>query len=175
MSKTMMFEITLLARLQGLNLIYFLLSKFFLFPSLCHLGPVECSGLHFGILHRERPFTNTHLEPTAWRDISSLLSCPWHYLSAKAMVIIRPSTTSPLHSTQLPSCFHTFNCSLFCQGLEEMGWDGYYDLCLDEETKVHRQEGILIANSCGTLMCQELPFRWGFCASFPLSLLTALR
>lgn len=40
---------------------------------------------------------------------------------------------------------------------------------------VHRREGIIIVNICGTLMCQEVLFPWHFCASLPLSLITTLR
>lgn len=61
MSKTMMFEIILLARLQGLNLIYFLLSKF----SCSHLDVIldqsNVKAFYSGILHLEKPFTTTHL------------------------------------------------------------------------------------------------------------------
>lgn len=55
-----------------------------------------------------------------------------------------------------------------------MGWDRYYYLHLDEETIVHRRERMMIVNICGPLKCQVL-FPWGFCASLPLSLITALR
>lgn len=96
-------------------------------------------------------------------------------LSVKDTVINSPNRHIALYSTYLPNCFHTFNCILFCRGSGGMGWDRYYYLHFDEETMVHRREGIIIVNICGTLMCQEVLFPWGFCASLPLSLVTALR
>lgn len=56
-----------------------------------------------------------------------------------------------------------------------MGSGRYYYLHLDEETKIRRGEGIIIVSICGTLMCREISFPWGCCASLAFGLIRALR
>lgn len=97
MSKTMIFKITLLKRLQGLNLI----NIFPCSPSLCHVGPAKCQGPHLDILYLENLFMYTHLWPIGWRCASSPPSCPasWEYTAAMDMVINSPTTILLLCST----------------------------------------------------------------------------
>lgn len=145
------------------TLFYFLL-RFPCSLSLCHVGPAKCQGPHLDILYLEKPFMYAHLRPIAWRRASSPPSCPasWEGTAATEMAIHSPATILLLCGTRLPNCSHTFNCILFCQGPEEMGWDRYYYLHLGEETKEPKREGIITVNICGTLMCQEVLFPGGF-------------
>lgn len=103
MSRTMVFEIILFERLQGLNLISFLLSTF---PCshLCHVVSVKWQGPHLDILYLEM---SVHLWPRAWTYMSCLPSCPasWDYLSAKDMVINSPTAILPLCSTYFQIAF----------------------------------------------------------------------
>lgn len=91
-----MFEITLLARLRGLNVIYSLLSRFHYSLLYVILEQSNAKHLHLDILYPEKPITHI-LRETALLSSSSDL---WDHLPAKSMVI-----NSPL----LPCCYVALN------------------------------------------------------------------
>lgn len=166
MSKTMMFEITF-ARLRGLNLIYFLLTKF----SCSHLNVISDQSnaqafiMAYRAQKRHSPIHTCRRQPRETRPA---------YLPAPG-ITFRPRLWSltplppPCHCTALNFQVAFTHLIAFYSVRVQKQWAGtgiIISVWMRKPSKVHRKEGIVIANSRGTLMCQDLLFPWCFWTSF---------